>query len=55
MVSKYLRIKCNKCGEERTVFSNVTKAINCKNCGEQLAQNTGARAKMVGAKIVKVL
>jgi small subunit ribosomal protein S27e len=46
--SVFLRVKCQKCGNEQLVFSNAVNTITCNVCGETLAQPTGGRAKIHG-------
>uniref|UniRef100_A0A7C4JK89 Small ribosomal subunit protein eS27 n=1 Tax=Ignisphaera aggregans TaxID=334771 RepID=A0A7C4JK89_9CREN len=53
--SKFLRIKCNVCGNEQVAFENATFPARCLVCGTQLVQPTGGKAKLINAEIVKVL
>jgi small subunit ribosomal protein S27e len=46
--SVFLRVKCQKCGNEQLVFSNTVNKIGCNVCGEVLAEPTGGRAKING-------
>ncbi len=46
--SKFLRVKCQKCGNEQIIFSNPVNAVNCNVCGIELAESTGGRAKIKG-------
>ncbi len=52
--SKFLRVKCPKCGNEQIIFSHATTNILCRVCGEQLAKSTGGRAQISG-QVVGVL
>jgi small subunit ribosomal protein S27e len=52
--SVFLRVKCQKCGNEQLIFSNVVNKITCNVCGENLAQPTGGRAKING-EVLNVL
>jgi len=46
--SVFLRVKCNKCGNEQLIFSNAVNKITCNVCGELLAEPSGGRAKING-------
>jgi small subunit ribosomal protein S27e len=46
--SVFLRVKCQKCGNEQLVFSNTVNKIVCNVCGETLATPTGGRAEING-------
>lgn len=46
--SVFLRVKCQKCGNEQLLFSNVVNKVNCNVCGELLAEPSGGRAKING-------
>jgi small subunit ribosomal protein S27e len=46
--STYLSVQCTKCGEKTIVFSHTTAVINCKSCGELLAEGSGSKATILG-------
>ena len=46
--SAFLSVQCEKCGEKAVVFSHTTTNINCKSCGEILAESSGSLAKITG-------
>lgn len=46
--SMFLSVQCEKCGEKAVVFSHTTTNINCKSCGELLAERSGSRAIISG-------
>jgi small subunit ribosomal protein S27e len=46
--SVFLRVKCQKCGNEQLLFSNAVNKVNCNVCGELLAEPSGGRAKING-------
>ena len=52
--SRFLRIRCRSCESEQIVFSHSTHVINCRTCGETLAEPTGGKAKINGI-IIAVL
>ncbi|AFU57050.1 30S ribosomal protein S27e [Candidatus Nitrososphaera gargensis Ga9.2] len=46
--SAFLSVQCEKCGEKAIVFSHTTTNINCKSCGELLAERSGGLANIYG-------
>ena len=46
--SRFLRVRCRTCESEQIVFSHTTRTINCRTCGEPLAEPTGGKAKING-------
>jgi small subunit ribosomal protein S27e len=46
--SVFLRVKCQKCGNEQLLYSNAVNKITCNVCGELLAEPSGGRAKING-------
>jgi small subunit ribosomal protein S27e len=52
--SVFLRVKCQKCGNEQLIFSNAVNKITCNVCGETLASPTGGRAEING-EVIAVL
>jgi len=46
--SRFLRVKCLKCGNEQLLYSNPVNKITCNVCGETLAEPTGGKAKIKG-------
>jgi small subunit ribosomal protein S27e len=46
--SRFLRVRCPKCGNEQLLYSNATNVVTCNVCGETLAEPTGGRAKIKG-------
>ncbi len=51
--SKFLLIKCIKCGNEKKIFSASTTEIKC-DCGQTLVYPSASKA-VIEAKIIKVL
>jgi small subunit ribosomal protein S27e len=49
--SRFLRVRCKTCESEQIVFSHTTHIINCRTCGENIAQPTGGKAKINGTVI----
>ncbi|MCI0562199.1 MAG: 30S ribosomal protein S27e, partial [Nitrososphaera sp.] len=52
--SSFLSVQCAKCSEKAVVFSHTTTDINCKSCGELLAERSGSNATIL-AKILGAL
>ncbi|RJS78886.1 30S ribosomal protein S27e [Candidatus Bathyarchaeota archaeon] len=52
--SKFLRVKCPKCGNEQIIFSHAVNKVKCKVCGAELAEPSGGKAIIKG-EIVSVL
>lgn len=50
--SAFLSVGCEKCGEKAIVFSHTTTNINCKSCGELLAEKSGSLANILGKTLV---
>jgi small subunit ribosomal protein S27e len=46
--SVFLRVKCQKCGNEQLLYSNAVNKITCNVCGELLAEPSGGRTKING-------
>jgi len=49
-----LKLKCNGCGNEQTVFSAPASTVKCLACNQVLAESTGGKIRPV-AKVVKEL
>jgi len=52
--SRFLRIKCPKCGNIQVIFDRASFPARCFICGEVLTIPTGGKAKLNG-ETVKVL
>jgi ribosomal protein S27E len=55
--SAFLSGTCVKCGTENTFYSNATRDVKCKQCGEVLAHATGGRVEItesLGAEIKRL-
>ena len=52
--SRFLRVKCPKCGAVQIVFDRAATVVKCLSCGETLAVPTGGKAKILG-EVVEVL
>lgn len=54
MTGKFIKIKCQDCGNEQIVFSKASVRVVCAVCGTTIATPTGGRAEFKG-KGVEVL
>ena len=52
--SRFLRVKCPKCGAVHIVFDRAATVVKCRSCGEVIALPTGGKAKILG-EVVEVL
>lgn len=52
--SRFLVVKCPKCGSEQIVFDRAATVVRCLVCNTVLAQPTGGKAKILG-KVVETL
>lgn len=52
--SRFLRVKCLKCGNTQIVFGCAGTDVKCLVCGKTLLQSTGGKARIL-TKILEVL
>jgi small subunit ribosomal protein S27e len=52
--SNFLRVRCQKCGNEQPLFSSAVNKVTCNVCGEILAEPSGGKARIKG-EIIAVL
>jgi small subunit ribosomal protein S27e len=53
--SRFLKVKCNDCGNEQVIFGvSATKNLKCLVCEKPMATSTGGKTK-VTATITAVL
>lgn len=52
--SRFLKIKCNDCGNEQVIFSNASTTVKCLACEKVIAEPTGGKAD-IKTEIVEVL
>ena len=54
---QFLSGTCIKCGTENVFFSNSSREVKCKQCGEVLAYNSGGRVEYtesLGAEVKRL-
>jgi len=44
--SRFLRVKCNDCGNEQVLFEKASSRIKCLACDKILAEPTGGKASV---------
>ncbi|MBR9689812.1 MAG: 30S ribosomal protein S27e [Candidatus Altiarchaeota archaeon] len=52
--SKFIKVKCEQCKNEQTIFNKPATNVMCLVCGKPLAESTGGKAKIL-AKVINVL
>ncbi|MGV9171908.1 MAG: 30S ribosomal protein S27e [Promethearchaeia archaeon] len=52
--SRFLRVKCLKCGNTQIIFGCSATDVKCLVCGKTLLQSTGGKAQIL-TKILEVL
>ena len=52
--SKFVKIRCPKCKNERIMFGKSSSSVKCLVCGMKLAEPTGGKSK-IKARILEVL
>jgi len=52
--SRFLKVKCEDCGNEQVVFDRTASVVLCQVCGSTLARPTGGKAAIRG-EILEVL
>ena len=48
----FVKVKCGKCKNEQTIFSNTSTEIQCLICSEALATPTGGKA-VISAEVIE--
>lgn len=51
-MSSYLKVRCEDCENEQTIFQKASTVVRCQVCGSTLAQPTGGKAD-IRAEIVE--
>ena len=46
--SRFLRVKCEDCGNEQIVFDRAASTVLCQVCGATVAKPTGGKAAVRG-------
>ncbi|MFH1403755.1 MAG: 30S ribosomal protein S27e [Candidatus Altiarchaeota archaeon] len=52
--SRFLRVKCNDCGNEQVIFGASSSTIKCLVCDKVMAKSTGGKTQ-VKTQIIAVL
>ena len=54
MAENFLRVECEECGNEQTIFSHAASEVECLVCGEVLADPQGGKVELNG-KVIEEL
>ncbi len=46
MAGRFLRVKCDKCGNEQNIYEKAAIVVRCLVCNEILAEPTGGKVKL---------
>ncbi len=46
--SKFIRVRCNDCGNEQVIFDRSSTVVSCHICGATLAEPSGGKARIKG-------
>jgi len=46
--SRFLRVKCNDCGNEQAIFNCASSQVRCLVCNKVLAEPTGGKIVVKG-------
>ncbi len=52
--SQFIRVQCNECQNEQTVFSHVSTVVHCQVCNAVIAEPSGGKTRILG-KYVRTL
>jgi small subunit ribosomal protein S27e len=52
--SKFIRVRCEDCGNEQVIFDIASTMISCHICGTTLAEPKGGKAHIRGEIIGEV-
>ncbi|MFH1055327.1 MAG: 30S ribosomal protein S27e [Candidatus Altiarchaeota archaeon] len=44
--SRFLKVKCNDCGNEQVIFGAAASSIKCLVCEKPMAESTGGKTKV---------
>lgn len=51
---RFIKVKCQDCGNEQILFSKASSIVKCLVCGATLSTTTGGKAKIKGDIIEEV-
>ncbi len=52
--SKFLKVKCPKCGNIQITFSHASRIVRCNVCGEVLAKPRGGKAQILAEVLEEI-
>jgi len=53
-VSRFLKVKCNDCGNEQVIFGASSSDVKCLVCDKAIAKSTGGKTE-IKTQIISVL
>ncbi|HEQ78978.1 MAG TPA: 30S ribosomal protein S27e [Euryarchaeota archaeon] len=51
---RFIRVKCNDCGNDQITFSKPAMNVNCQVCGATVVKSQGGKGKIVGELVEEV-
>ncbi len=51
--TKFVKVKCQKCKNEQTVFGKISTVVKCLVCGQVLAEPAGGKSR-IKARVLEV-
>jgi|YelNatPaOPRAMG01_1025707.scaffolds.fasta_scaffold03932_14 small subunit ribosomal protein S27e len=52
-MSKFIKVRCKKCGGEQITFNSAAMQVKCQKCGAILMEPTGGKGVLVGGEVVE--
>lgn len=52
--SKFIKVRCNKCKNEQTIFGKSSTKVKCLVCDEILVEPSGGKSK-IKAQVLELL
>lgn len=49
--TKFIRVKCQSCGNEQAIFESASTTPKCQACNTILAETTGTKIRLKAEKI----
>jgi small subunit ribosomal protein S27e len=49
--SRFLKVKCNDCGNEQVIFGNAASNVKCLVCEKPMAQATAGKTDVKGTVV----
>jgi small subunit ribosomal protein S27e len=46
MAGKFLKVRCKHCKNEQVIFSKASSRVECINCGKEISEAMGSKARI---------